>query len=99
MWLLWLAPLGLLVCGGISAIILAAKGFEWWMGLLLGVFGPLGIVVAALVKTNPDANLPPPPMGAQWAPDPTRRHDLRLWDGRQWTGNVSDAGTPGFDPL
>ena len=92
------APLAFLVCGGISAIILAAKGMEWWMGLLLGVFGPLGIVVAAIVKSNPDANLPPPPIGAQWAPDPTRRHELRLWDGRQWTGHVTDRGVSGWDP-
>ncbi|MBK9972314.1 MAG: DUF2510 domain-containing protein [Ilumatobacteraceae bacterium] len=36
---------------------------------------------------------------SQWAPDPTRRHELRLWDGAQWTPHVSDQGRSGWDPL
>ncbi|MCB0980400.1 MAG: DUF2510 domain-containing protein [Acidimicrobiaceae bacterium] len=44
-------------------------------------------------------HLPPPPQGAQWAADPTRRHELRLWDGRVWTPHVSDRGVSGWDPL
>jgi hypothetical protein len=98
-WFLWIAPAWILVWGAIAAVILAAKGFEWWIGLLLGVFGPIGIVVAAVVKSNPDAHLPPPPTGAQWVADPTRRHELRLWDGRQWTAHVSDRGVSAYDPL
>ena len=48
----------------IAAIILAAKGFDWWMGLLLGVFGPLGIVVAGDREVEPATrSLPPPPTG------------------------------------
>ena len=97
MWII--VPAGILVCGAISAIILAAKGFEWWMGLLLGLFGPIGIVVAIIVKANPDDTLPPPPTGAQWVADPTGRHELRLWDGRAWTAHVSDRGVSGHDEI
>ena len=94
-------PAMFVVCGAIAAIILGAKGHDWWLGLLLGLFGPFGILVAALVKSDGggSSRLPPPPTGAQWAPDPTRRHELRLWDGRAWTGHVSDRGASGWDPL
>ena len=45
--------------------------------------------------------------GAQWAPDPSGRHQLRFWDGRTWTAHVMDEqvvsqdaldGPPGPDP-
>ncbi|HWU22613.1 MAG TPA: DUF2510 domain-containing protein, partial [Nocardioides sp.] len=36
---------------------------------------------------------------ANWHPDPTGRHELRYWDGTQWTEHVSDQGTVGSDPL
>ncbi len=29
---------------------------------------------------------------AAWHPDPTGRHELRYWDGTQWTDHVSDNG-------
>ena len=99
MWFLWFAPVWILVWGAIAAVILSAKGFEWWMGFLLGLFGPLGVIVAAVAKAETSERLPPPPIGAQWVEDPTRRHELRLWDGRQWTAHVSDRGVAGHDPV
>jgi len=62
---------------------------------------PLGILVAVGAKNwhRGDRSVPPPHPGAQWAPDPTRRHELRLWDGTQWTANVSTRGISGWDPL
>ncbi|MGB8858726.1 MAG: DUF2510 domain-containing protein [Ilumatobacteraceae bacterium] len=33
-----------------------------------------------------------------WQPDPTQRHELRWWDGTQWSGHVSDHGIAGTDP-
>lgn len=36
---------------------------------------------------------------AGWHPDPAGRHDLRYWDGRQWTEHVSDGGAVSADPL
>lgn len=42
-----------------------------------------------------DSSAPPRP---QWAPDPSRRHQFRWWDGVQWTPSVSDNGVTSFDP-
>ena len=39
---------------------------------------------------------PAPP---HWYPDPTGRHQLRYWDGTQWTVHVASAGVVGFDPM
>lgn len=36
---------------------------------------------------------------ANWYPDPTKRHQLRYWDGSAWTAHVSDNGVQGTDPL
>lgn len=33
-----------------------------------------------------------------WQPDPTHRHQLRWWDGGNWTDHVSDNGVAGIDP-
>jgi hypothetical protein len=35
----------------------------------------------------------------QWYPDPTGRHELRYWDGQEWTHHVSDNGIQGMDSL
>lgn len=47
---------------------------------------------------------PPPPPGVEarppdWAPDPTARHELRYWDGVQWTAHVSDNGVQATDEV
>lgn len=36
---------------------------------------------------------------AAWHPDPTGRHELRYWDGSQWTDHVSDQGVQSTNPL
>lgn len=36
---------------------------------------------------------------AAWLADPTRRHQLRYWDGAAWTDHVSDGGVQGTDPV
>lgn len=36
---------------------------------------------------------------ADWKPDPTGRHQLRYWDGAQWTAWVADDGVQGEDPI
>ena len=38
-------------------------------------------------------------MNAEWHPDPTGRHELRYWDGAQWTEHVSDGGVQSVSPL
>ncbi len=44
-------------------------------------------------------NEPAPGVPASWIADPSKRHELRYWDGKQWTEHVSDAGTTSIDPL
>jgi uncharacterized protein YxjI len=34
---------------------------------------------------------------AAWHPDPTGRHQLRYWDGQDWTEHVSDQGVQAID--
>jgi hypothetical protein len=41
--------------------------------------------------------MPARPTAPGWNPDPYARHELRYWDGDQWTGHVSDAGTVGLE--
>ena len=38
-------------------------------------------------------------VSAAWLADPAGRHELRYWDGRQWTSSVSDGGEQSQDPL
>ena len=38
-------------------------------------------------------------MHPAWHPDPTGRHELRYWDGAQWTDHVSDRGVQAVSPL
>lgn len=38
-----------------------------------------------------------PVQSAGWFADPTRRHQLRYWDGTRWTENVSDGGVTSID--
>lgn len=36
---------------------------------------------------------------AKWYDDPTGRHELRYWNGSDWTEHVSDAGNQSVDPV
>lgn len=36
---------------------------------------------------------------AAWHPDPTRRHEVRYWDGSRWTEHVASRGVQATDPL
>ena len=36
---------------------------------------------------------------ANWYPDPVNRHQMRYWDGANWTEHVSDDGVAGVDPI
>jgi hypothetical protein len=42
-------------------------------------------------------NAPAPPPA--WHPDPTGRHQVRLWDGVRWSDQVSDDGIVSTDPI
>jgi hypothetical protein len=64
----------------------------------LAIFGLIALI-AYLRGGRNSVSIPPPSPNMQWAADPTRRHELRMWDGYQWTANVSDRGVSGWDPL
>lgn len=34
-----------------------------------------------------------------WLPDPTGRHEYRLWDGERWDDQVADGGNTSYDPI
>jgi hypothetical protein len=36
-------------------------------------------------------------VAARWAEDPYARHELRYWNGTEWTEHVSDGGTTATD--
>lgn len=38
-------------------------------------------------------------MTASWQTDPTGRHQVRWWDGQNWTDHVADNGVTATDPL
>jgi hypothetical protein len=40
---------------------------------------------------------PPPPSPAGWFPDPEGKHQLRYFDGAQWTQHVSTGGVAAID--
>jgi len=40
-----------------------------------------------------------PQVPAEWYPDPSGNHQLRYWDGTQWTAQVADNGQQSVDPL
>ncbi|MHB8805929.1 MAG: DUF2510 domain-containing protein [Coriobacteriia bacterium] len=42
---------------------------------------------------------PVPPIPGGWMSDPLARHELRYWDGEQWTPHVFDGGERGYDQL
>ena len=67
MWYLGVA----VVCGATASLILTAKGFDWWIGMLLGVFGPFGVIFAIVARRDRSgASLPPPPTGLRWGARP-----------------------------
>ena len=95
----------ILVFPALCALIGMGRGFEWWVGALMGLLGCIGVVLILFMKPRADTvwlggrTLPPPSPLSRWAGDPTGRHELRLWDGTQWTGHVSTGGASAWDPL
>jgi hypothetical protein len=78
-------------------------------GVLVLFFG--GVVLAVVVaarRGRARRQLPAPATQAGtwaqgaapagWFTDPGGRHELRYWDGQQWTEHVSDRGTQAVDP-
>ncbi|TLN00168.1 DUF2510 domain-containing protein [bacterium] len=73
-------------------------------GALLCALVFVVLVVALVVgltrrNTRPAPATASPPSPASWQADPSGRHQLRYWDGTQWTDTVSDEGLASVDPL
>lgn len=80
------------------------------VGLTVGALSPAGAPGAATPAMPAAAYGAAPAPGAagaarvpaspaNWFADPTGRHELRYWDGRAWTADVSDGGTTAQDPV
>lgn len=51
------------------------------------------------METGVDGDPASPTVPAGWHPDPQREHELRYWDGSNWTAFVADTGQQSVDPL
>lgn len=71
-------------------------GLGLTLGLLLGVIG--WIISALLPRPSGQITRAQRPSRG-WFPDPTGRHELRYFDGREWVAEVADAGVMGSDPI
>ena len=63
----------------------------------------LVLFIALATSSSPRSTLSlgAPPAAAnpaQWAPDPFGRHQLRYWNGTDWSNEVADHGVAGVDP-
>jgi hypothetical protein len=71
-----------------------AGGSTPWPERVLGRPGPDGWRPPA---PGTPAATPPPLFG--WYPDPDGRHELRYWDGREWSDIVRDGDETSSEPL
>lgn len=106
-----LALLAAVVFGFLGAMIGRAKGRPGTGAVLGFLLGIIGLIVIALLPARryvvqpmamapaPDPLPAPPVVPAQWAPDPSGRHEQRWWDGKGWSEHVADGGVSGIDPL
>jgi hypothetical protein len=69
--------------------------------IALVVVLPVLAVGCLVARSKPARPTPPPlpPTAPQWAPDPTRRHEFRFWNGTHWTADVADRGVVTLDPV
>lgn len=82
-----LCVLSVIIFTPIAAVIGSRKG-RTGQGVVLGLFlSFVGVIIIALLKPRPDAKRP-----ADYYVDPFDRHQLRYFDGENWTATVSDFG-------
>lgn len=48
---------------------------------------------------SPETGYSAKPTPPRWSPDPSKRHQLRFWDGTSWTEHVADHGSTSTDPV
>lgn len=68
------------------------------------VAGPLSDTQAAPAAATPaagpssTASAGAPSVPANWYPDPSKRYELRYWNGSAWTEHVATGGVQSVDP-
>ena len=72
-------------------IALAILAFSRWPAVDGAV--PAATAAAPVMPAAPAPPAPPsvPAVPAGWLPDPTGQHELRYWDGTEWTDSVQDG--------
>jgi hypothetical protein len=97
---LWVVlPLvGFFLCG----IVTVVAAIVWFASIRPRVVAA-AFAAPALPPATSGWNPPLPPQDnrvpAQWNPDPLGRHELRYWNGAEWTEHVSDGGVASTDPV
>jgi hypothetical protein len=87
---------------GVPVAIGPAVGTPGWGTAVTGAAaaGTAATVAAGTAATAAaPAVLPPVLPPAAWHPDPAGRHQLRWWDGTEWTEWVGDGGVMTEDPV
>ncbi len=65
------------------------------------VAGPIGDARPSSVTSQPAStttSASTPQVPANWYPDPSKRHELRYWNGSAWTEHVATGGVQSIDP-
>ena len=90
--------INLVVGGGVGLLIGKAKGRPV-LGFVLGFFFFLigWLVTACIPRPKTVTREQKPSRG--WYPDPTHAHELRYFDGNNWSDDVADGGQMSTDPI
>jgi len=60
--------------------------------------GPLGDTKPSTITSSPEQPAPTTPsVPANWYPDPSKRYELRYWNGSKWTEHVATGGVQSTD--
>jgi hypothetical protein len=98
--------------GALTSSLQSMPGYELVSGGMVAPGAPSAYPSPAVAPAAVTAPPPPPPppttstqppapknTAAAWNPDPTKRHELRYWDGGRWTEHVSDQGKTATDAV
>src|SRR4051812_1217294 len=90
--------IALVVGGGVGLLIGKSKGrpvLGFVLGFLLGI---VGWIISALIPRPKTVTREQKPSRG-WYPDPTHAHELRYFDGNNWSADVADRSEMSSDPI